>query len=93
VNPTVPHPVLALLDPLLAAHRHFADMGLGDWAIVVVAVLASLASVWLMVRYAVYPGETEPDHIKRSILADDPATVITVAGRPVSGPPPVPRAP
>lgn len=76
--------------PLLAAHRHFADMGAGEWAIAIAAALASLWSIWQSVRYAVHPGETEPDHIKRSILEDEAPAVVSVAAVPAA---PAPRAP
>ena len=66
--------------PLLAAHRHFAELGLGEWAMVLVAGLVSAWAIWRSVGYALHPGETEPDHIKRLILEDDNA-------------PPAPRVP
>jgi hypothetical protein len=57
--------------PLLAGHRHFTDMDLGEWIMAIAAVLVSVWTIWLSVGYALHPGETEPDHIKRLILADD----------------------
>lgn len=57
---------------LLAAHEHFRDMGAVEWITAVVAVVLSAWSIWLAVRYTLKPGETEPDHVKRSILDDGP---------------------
>jgi hypothetical protein len=64
-------------------------MGAGEWVLAVAAALVSLWSIWKSVRYAVSPGETEPDHIKRSILVEDEApTVLSVGPAPaVPGPP------
>lgn len=61
-------------------HAHFRDMGPGEWAVAVAAGLASLWSIWKCARYAFAPGETEPDHVKRLILHDDPP-----AGPPAGG--------
>jgi hypothetical protein len=58
--------------PLLAAHEHFQDMGPWEWFTAVAAALVSAWAIWKSVRYALDPGETEPDHVKRSILDDDP---------------------
>ncbi|MFM8980447.1 MAG: hypothetical protein ACKOSS_08295 [Planctomycetia bacterium] len=72
---------LAGLLPLAgSSHVHFQDMGPGEWAVAVAAGLASLWSIWKCVRYAFAPGETEPDHVKRLILHDDPP-----AGPPAGG--------
>ena len=55
-----------------ADHQHFTQMGPWEWATAVVAGLVCIWAVWRSVRYALDPGETEPDHIKRSILDDVP---------------------
>ncbi len=49
-------------------HQHFQGLGAFEWAVVGAAILASAWCVWLAVRYTLHPGETEPDHVKRSIL-------------------------
>jgi hypothetical protein len=58
---------------LLAAHDHLAGLGPVGWAILGAAVLASLWVIWRAVHLTLHPGEEEPDHIKRSILADEAA--------------------
>ncbi len=73
--------------PSLAAHAHFEDMGAGEWTIAIVAVLISVWAIWRSVGYALHPGETDPDHIKRSILNDD------VAPQGAAGPPAAPSMP
>jgi hypothetical protein len=60
---------------LLGAHEHFRDMGAVEWITAVLAAAASLGSIWLAVRYTLEPGETDRDHVKYSILNDEPAPV------------------
>ena len=58
---------------LLAVHEHFADMGPLEWATAAVAGLVAAWVIYLCVRHALRPGEEQPDHIKRSILDEEPA--------------------
>lgn|GEM_PF-5014310 len=55
-----------------ADHQHFAQMGAWEWATAVLAGLVCIWALWRTVRYALNPGETDLDHIKRSILDDVP---------------------
>jgi hypothetical protein len=61
---------------LLAEHAHasWEDFDALAWGVVVAAGLVAAWVIWKAVRYTLEPGETEADHIKRSIL-DDPADV------------------
>jgi hypothetical protein len=63
----------------LAAHEHFRDMGAVEWITAVLAAATSLWSIWLAVRYTLKPGETERDHVKYSILDDEPRPAAAVA--------------
>ena len=60
--------------PILAgeAHKHptWSDFGPVEWVAIVVAQLLAVWAVWKAVMYTIRPGETEPDHIKRSIFED-----------------------
>jgi hypothetical protein len=60
--------------PLLAEHAHgVAGADAWMWAIWAAAFLVSAWAIWAAVRATFRPGETEPDHVKRSILGDDAA--------------------
>ena len=41
-----------------------------EWVMFVVAGVVGAWVIWKAVRYTLKPGETEPDHVKRSILND-----------------------
>ena len=60
---------------LVAAHGHSPfDAGLGwwEWAIAGLAALGSVWVIWLSIRWTLHPGEEGVDHVKRSILSDEP---------------------
>ena len=42
-----------------------------DYVIVAVAVVVVLVTALQTVRRLIHPGETAPDHIKRTVLRDD----------------------
>jgi hypothetical protein len=60
--------------PLLADHDHpaLSTWGWVEWTIFAVCCLVTAWVLWLAVRWTLHPGEEEPDHVKRSILDDDP---------------------
>lgn len=61
------------MNPLLAhAHDLFTGWSPGEWALFGLEVAVSLAVLWLAVRSTLDPREDEPDHVKRSILDDEP---------------------
>jgi hypothetical protein len=64
---------------LLAEHAHasWEDFDALAWILVVGAALVAAWVIWKAVRYTFEPGETEPDHIKRSIL-DEPGRGLEV---------------
>jgi hypothetical protein len=54
----------------LVAHGRLPDSAV-EWGIFAVAAVVTGWVLWKAVRYTMRPGETEPDHVKRSILTDD----------------------
>ena len=54
----------------LVAHGRLPDSAV-EWGIFVVAAVVTAWVLWKAVRYTMRPGETEPGHVKRSILDDD----------------------
>ena len=77
----------------LATHAHFEDLSAGEWALTILAVLISVWAIWRSVGYALNPGETEPDHIKRTILDDDPAEQGAAKSQAAPPAPPAPHLP
>ena len=73
----------------LAAHGHGVEGATAwMWAVWAAAFAVSAWTIWAAVKATFRPGETEPDHVKRSILEDDgPATGASPAGRPPATPP------
>ncbi len=65
-----------LLASLLAEHRIpvWEEFDGLTWSIVIAAGLIASWVIWKAVHYTMHPGETEEDHIKRSIL-NEPDTV------------------
>jgi hypothetical protein len=59
-------PVLAASHP----HLDLASWSALEWVAVAVAAVAVVWSIWRSVRLTLRPGETEPDHIKRSVLVE-----------------------
>jgi hypothetical protein len=58
--------------PVLAEHGHgVADAAPWMWAVWAGAFLITAWTIWAAVRATFRPGETEADHVKRSILEDD----------------------
>lgn len=57
---------------LAQMHHAAAPPGLLSYLIVAVAVAVVAWVFYLAIRMTVSPGETEPDHIKRTILEDKP---------------------
>ena len=63
------------------------------WAVWAFAFVASAWSIWAALKTTFRPGETEPDHVKRSILGDDgPWAGASPAGRFPAAPSAVPPA-
>lgn len=59
---------------VLAEHAHgFLGGGPLIWAIAAVAFVISVLTIRAAVRMTLHPGEEEPDHVKRSILAAEDA--------------------
>jgi hypothetical protein len=52
-------------------HSPFEELSLFGWILVGAALVLGVWALWLSVRWTFFPGETEPDHPKRSILDDD----------------------
>ncbi len=65
---------LGLFGTPVATHSHLDLSRLSglEWALIGVAGLAALWSIWRAVQFTLHPGETETTHIKRSILAEPP---------------------
>ena len=42
-----------------------------DYVIVAIAVILVAVTAVQMVRWLIHPGESAPDHIKRTVLSDD----------------------
>ena len=55
----------------MTGHSPFRDLTVLEWALVAPALAAALWVIWLAVRWTLFPGETDPGHVKRSILDDD----------------------
>jgi hypothetical protein len=51
-------------------HSPFAGLSALEWIVVALASATFLWVVWLAVRWTFHPGETDPRHVKRSILED-----------------------
>jgi hypothetical protein len=67
--------LLAQAEPFQTAamgRHHEGPRGPLDYVLVVVAVLVVVVVTVLCIRYFARPGERQPDHIKRRILADEP---------------------
>ena len=64
-----------------AAHSHptWADFGPMEWITLVVAGAIAAWAIYKAVTYTLEPGETEPDHIKRSILAEPASLRVSVS--------------
>ena len=62
------------MTPVLSAHAHggFGAWSWVEWAIFAFCCLVTAWVLWVAVRLTLRPGEEEPDHVKRSILDDDP---------------------
>ena len=73
-----------LTTSLPTAHLMFGGEGAAFWILIGLAGAVTAWTIWLAVRYALVPGETESDHIKRLILDDSYARGL---------PPPAPPAP
>jgi hypothetical protein len=57
----------------LAAHDHdVSALGPWEWVIVGAASIVAAWVIWKAVALTLHPGEEEPDHIKRTILQDEP---------------------
>jgi len=57
----------------LAAHDHdVSGFGVVEWILVGLAVLLVVWVIWRAVVLTLNPGETDPEHIKRQILRDEP---------------------
>ena len=58
---------------LLGAHKHpqWDEFGAFSWTLIGLAALVVLWVIWRAVHYTLTPGETDPEHIKRSILRDE----------------------
>lgn len=70
---------MSLLAPLAAhAHPAWEEFGVGSWLLVALAAGAMVWSIWKAVRFTLEPGETEPHHIKRSILGEPVALHVAV---------------
>jgi hypothetical protein len=52
-------------------HGPFHDLAWWGWALAGACVAAAVWVLWLAVRWTFHPGETDPGHVKRSILDDD----------------------
>lgn len=61
-----------------------ASWGALEWAAYASMALVCVWVLWRAVRTTLHPGETQPDHVKRSILDDDttPFGPAPGAGRP-----------
>ena len=58
---------------LLAAHVHdLSGLSPLEWGIVGVSAVFVAWVFWRAIQLTLHPGEEEPDHIKRSILEDEP---------------------
>jgi hypothetical protein len=82
--------VSASLPLVLAAHGHgVEDAAPWMWAVWAAAFLITAWTIWAAVKTTFRPGETEPDHVKRSILDDDTGAVPGAfpAGRSAAPPP------
>jgi hypothetical protein len=67
--------LLAQAEPFQTAamgRHHEGPRGPLDYVFVVVAVLVVVVVTALCVKYFARPGERQPDHIKRRVLADEP---------------------
>jgi hypothetical protein len=42
------------------------------WAVWAAVSAVAVWSIWAAIKTTFFPGETEPDHVKRSILDDEP---------------------
>ncbi len=70
----------------LAGHVHdLSGLGTAGWVIVGVASLFVAWVFWRAVVLTIRPGEEEPDHIKRTILDDDPPVGTRAVHGPVAG--------
>ena len=49
-------------------HPEWEDFGALEWTLVAVASLFVVWTIYKTVKYALAPGEDEPDHIKRMIF-------------------------
>ena len=66
----------------LAAHGHGVEGATPwMWAIWAFAFVVSAWSIWAALKTTFRPGETEPDHVKRSILEEDRGPGASPAGR------------
>jgi len=52
------------------AHSISGAHAFWEYAVVVAAVIVLIWVLYLAFKYTVWPGEEEPDHIKRRILED-----------------------
>lgn len=55
---------------LLAGHGHidFSAFTIWEWVMIGASCLVVAWSIWRAVALTMYPGETDPAHIKRAIL-------------------------
>jgi hypothetical protein len=74
------------MTPLASTERHglFQDLAWWGWAVAAVSIAAGLWVLWLAVRWTLRPGETDPGHVKRTILDDEDRAMDA------GGPPPAP---
>ena len=68
----------------LAAHGHafWSTLTTWDWVQFGVESAIFVWVLWLTIKWTLKPGEDEPDHVKRSILDDDPALELLIATSP-----------
>jgi hypothetical protein len=73
VNALPPSSAIATLlgTPVVAHGRLPQDVG--EWAFFALVALVGAWVLWKAVEHSVHPGEEAPDHVKRSILADEDA--------------------
>jgi hypothetical protein len=51
---------------------HASHASVLEWVLVLAAAVVLVWALGLALRHTVRPGETDPDHIKRRILVDEP---------------------
>jgi hypothetical protein len=97
VNVFLPPPSAfeSLLSAPIVAHGR-SPQDLGEWILFSLVALGAVWVLWKAVQYSVHPGEEAPDHVKRSILADEdnahpalhPSVAAGAPGRTPSAAPP-----